>query len=558
MASCSSLPLGPGLSHELDNSPVPGAKRALQSPDGAQPEESTKKRCQLNHYCNTPCPLEKLLLSSPDSACFLASSHCLDDAEAESLVNRSSLMEDSAVVLSLDTTRCFDDSMLDDSLLEPTDSEQEDSSCSYTEEEIQQILADDDLEPEPYTSGKFAVVNLNVGGENMETIKSRWTWESGAPKDAKTLRTKEEVLSDVSPSWTCSSASSRCSGLDKETASPNCEKYLSADCLKMSQITGTLFDSGMEELPSVTLIDAVSPPQMKGGDVLEETEKAAVPVIRNHVQNADKSSTEDNEICCNSLALEEAPELPAQHSLDANSLENPPVEIQESFGCCSAPMGTSTHSPDLVCDQNKDDVDDSAPGLLQHLKAFSSASNPDPPKSTEGGLLENIGSQTEDLGQESSVSELTDNLKLNTVISSQSCGEDTPSGKKLGKVLPVPQMETRLRRRLYTSETELEQRKRIYIRCVQAHVRTPRDTTQGTLEEWYALLSNVASKNGNHDQSWKYTLDLTMRNYPRFSKKPTQKYSLDQWVNKNSANYHRFQSIPDRFQRSPVTGSSNE
>ncbi|KYO25822.1 S100P-binding protein [Alligator mississippiensis] len=258
--------------------------------------------------------------------------------------------------------------MLDDSLLEPTDSEQEDSSCSYTEEEIQQILADDDLEPEPYTSGKFAVVNLNVGGENMETIKR----------------------------------------------------------------------------------------------------------------------------------------------------------------------------------------------LLQHLKAFSSASNPDPPKSTEGGLLENIGSQTEDLGQESSVSELTDNLKLNTVISSQSCGEDTPSGKKLGKVLPVPQMETRLRRRLYTSETELEQRKRIYIRCVQAHVRTPRDTTQGTLEEWYALLSNVASKNGNHDQSWKYTLDLTMRNYPRFSKKPTQKYSLDQWVNKNSANYHRFQSIPDRFQRSPVTGSSNE
>ncbi|XP_019367869.1 PREDICTED: S100P-binding protein [Gavialis gangeticus] len=558
MTSCSSQSLGPGLSHELDNSPVPGAKRPVHSPDGAQPKESTKKRCQLNHYCNTPCPLEKLLLSSPDSACFLASSHCLDDAEAESLVNRSSLMEDSAVVLSLDTTRCFDDSMLDDSLLEPTDSEQEDSSCSYTEEEIQQLLADDDLEPEPYTSGKFALFNVKVGGKNMETIKSRWTWDSGVPKDAKTSGTKEEVLNDASTSWTCSSASSRCSGLDKETANPNCEKYLSADCLKMSQITGTLFDCGMEELPSVTLIDAVSVAQVKGGDVLEETEKATVQVIRNGLQNADKSSTEDNEICCNSLAPEEAPDLPAQHSLDANGVENPPVEIQESFGCCSAPMGTSTPSPDLACDQSKDDVDNSAPGLLQHLKAFSSALNPDPPKSTEGGLLKNIGSQTEDLGQESSVSELTDNLKLNSVILGQSCGQEAPSGKKLGKVLPVPQMENRLRRQLYTSEAELEQRKRIYIQCVHYHVRTPRDPTQGTLGECHALLSNIASKNRNHDQSWKHALDLTMRNYPRFSKKPTQKYSLNQWVNKNSANYRRFQSIPDHFQRSPVMGSAND
>uniref|UniRef100_A0A7M4E1Y9 S100P-binding protein n=1 Tax=Crocodylus porosus TaxID=8502 RepID=A0A7M4E1Y9_CROPO len=553
MASCSQS-LGPGLSHELDNSPVPGAKRPLHSPDGAQPEESTKKRCQLNHYCNTPCPLEKLLLSSPDSACFLASSHCLDDAEAESLVNRSSLMEDSAVVLSLDTTRCFDDSMLDDSLLEPTDSEQEDSSCSYTEEEIQQLLADDDLEPEPYTSGKLALFNLNLGGKNMETIKSRWTWDSGVPKDAKTSGTKEEVLNDASTSWTCSSASSRCSGLDKETANPNCEKYLSADCLKMSQITGTLFDCGMEELPSVTPIDAVSVLQVKGGDALEETEKPTVQVIRNGLQNADKSSTEDNEICCNSLALEEAPDLPAQHSLDANGVENPPVEIQESFDCCSAPLGTSTPSPDLACDESKDDVDNSAPGLLQHLKAFSNALNLDPPKSTEGGLLKNIGSRTEDLGQESSVSELTDNLELNSVILGQSCGQEAPSGKKLGKVLPVPQMENRL----YASEEELEQKKRIYIQCVRAHVRTPRDPVSGTLEEWYALLSNIASKNGNHDQSWKYISDLTMRNYPRFSKKPTQKYSLNQWVNKNLANYRRFQSIPDHFQRSPVTDSAND
>lgn len=47
------------------------------------------------------------------------------------------------------------------------------------------------------------------------------------------------------------------------------------------------------------------------------------------------------------------------------------------------------------------------------------------------------------------------------------------------------------------------------------------------------------------------------RNYPTYTKKPTQKYSLTQWVSKNLAKHQHFQSIPDHFQRSPVTAFSN-
>ncbi|NXB99821.1 S1PBP protein, partial [Orthonyx spaldingii] len=52
------------------------------------------------------------------------------------------------VAVSLDISRCLDDSELDDSLLELSGSEKGNSPFDYTEEEIQEMLADDSVEAE--------------------------------------------------------------------------------------------------------------------------------------------------------------------------------------------------------------------------------------------------------------------------------------------------------------------------------------------------------------------------------------------------------------------------
>ncbi|NXT54128.1 S1PBP protein, partial [Pluvianellus socialis] len=92
------------------------------------------------------------------------SSHFLDDAGHDDLVASSSASKYNDVAISLDTTRCFDDSEPDDSLLELSDSEGS-SPFSYTEEEIQEILADDGAESEQYLTRQSAL-SQNVNGES--------------------------------------------------------------------------------------------------------------------------------------------------------------------------------------------------------------------------------------------------------------------------------------------------------------------------------------------------------------------------------------------------------
>ncbi|NWS52791.1 S1PBP protein, partial [Chunga burmeisteri] len=93
------------------------------------------------------------------------SSHFLDDTGHEDLVTSSSASKYDDVAVSLDTARCFDDSEPDDSLLELSDGEEGNSPFNYTEEEIQEILADDCVESERYLTRKSAL-SQNVNGES--------------------------------------------------------------------------------------------------------------------------------------------------------------------------------------------------------------------------------------------------------------------------------------------------------------------------------------------------------------------------------------------------------
>ncbi|NWU33272.1 S1PBP protein, partial [Hylia prasina] len=72
----------------------------------------------------------------------------LDESGQDELGASFSVSKYDDVAISLDTSRCFDDSELDDSLLELSGSEKGSSPFDYTEEEIQEILADDSMEAE--------------------------------------------------------------------------------------------------------------------------------------------------------------------------------------------------------------------------------------------------------------------------------------------------------------------------------------------------------------------------------------------------------------------------
>ncbi|XP_025953917.1 uncharacterized protein LOC112982051 isoform X1 [Dromaius novaehollandiae] len=178
-----------GLSHSHEfkptvNNTVPRAKRPLDSPREAQVLQAAKKACVLSHHCSIPCPSEKLLLCSPDSACFQGSSHFLDSAGHDEVVASCSESKYNDVATSLDTARCFDDSEPDDSLLELSDSEQGNSPFNYTEEEIQEILADDCLGSEQCTTRK-STVSQNVNGESEKDVSSSCTGASVISEDVK-------------------------------------------------------------------------------------------------------------------------------------------------------------------------------------------------------------------------------------------------------------------------------------------------------------------------------------------------------------------------------------
>ncbi|XP_053867899.1 S100P-binding protein isoform X2 [Malaclemys terrapin pileata] len=504
----------------LVNDIIPRTKRPLDLLEEDEPLQSdAKKRRHLSHYCSTPCPSKKLSLCSPDSACFLGSSGCLDDTELENIVIRVSLPEDRVVALSVNTARCFDDSEPDDSLLEPSDDEQGNSPFNYTEEECREMLADDCLGDDQNSTGESALVNQEVWGQSEKEVSSNCNLASVPPEGTETsFRTIDELVSNESLSQTGSSVNpGYFQILEDETANSEGEECLNVDCLKSNQVTCTL-DCDLQGPLNLSPTDADSVDPPKGNDVLEETGEKASQVIRDdHLQNASKQSIEYDEISSNSLVVEESLECLASkehHSGGLDSVEKLPSEIKESSPFSDAHIKTSTYSPDPACGQSKDKVENPAPVLLLHSETSNVVLNQDPSRGTDSGLSGTFGSQKEDLSRQStSVEESSDNLKLNSVVLDQNCGEDRTCGKKLGKVIPVPQVEERPKQRICISEAELEQKKHIYIQCVRAHVKNSSDPTPDALNELYALMNKVASREyRTQDRRWQHPSDLTMRN----------------------------------------------
>ncbi|XP_072741185.1 S100P-binding protein isoform X1 [Ciconia boyciana] len=447
---------------------VPGAKRLLDSAEQVQALQSAKKACVLSHHCSTPDPSEKLLLCSPDSACFQGSSHFLDDTGHDDLVASSSASNYDDVAVSLDTTRCFDDSEPDDCLLELSDNEEGNSPFSYTEEEIQEILADDCMASEQYLTRK-STLGQNVSGESRKDESSSCSGASVISEDAsiasKIVEKPNEPLSRA-----CSSVISECyPSLSNESAS------LDENHLQSAQVTRMLFDLDIQELLNLSPIDADYVDQPLEDNCSEEAEREASEAIINDCVEYDKTAS--------SCVLEESSEglmSNGWQSLGVDCLGKTPFASRDVCNFSGDHVERSLPSSDLACGQS------SAPVLPRCPTPSSGSRNQELSKATKSCFPRKLDSPEDDGGQESSELEQPSNsIKLSDTAVGQIGQEETTSGKNPGKIIPVPQEEERLNQVACISEAELEQKKHLYPECAHPYEENCSSYTRHCLSQRY-------------------------------------------------------------------------
>ncbi|XP_074903449.1 S100P-binding protein isoform X2 [Buteo buteo] len=465
------------LCHEFKptvHNAVPRAKRLLDSTEQVQALQSAKKACVLSHHCSTPDPSEKLLLCSPDSVCFQGSS--LDDTGHDDLVASSSASKYNDVVISLDTTRCFDDSEPNDSLLELSDREEGNSPFSYTEEEIQEILADDCVESEWYLTRK-STLSQNVNGESEKDERSSCNGASVISEDANEASENAEKP-NVRLSSECSSVSPECypSLLNERSVG------LDENHLQSAQVTRMLFDLDIQELLSLSPIDADYVDQPLEDDCLEGAKREASEAIINYCLEYDKT--------VGSCVLEETSEglmSNGWQSLGVDCLGKTPFTSRDVSNFCGDHVEGSMSSSDLACGQSAAD-ESSAPVLLRCPTPSSGSKNEELSKATKSCFSRKLDSPEDDEGESTEAEQPSNSIKLSDTAVGQIGQEETTSGKKPGKVIPVPQEVERLNQGTCILEAELKQKKHLFPECVHPYQENcssyTRDPSSGELQSY--------------------------------------------------------------------------
>ncbi|XP_044280770.1 S100P-binding protein isoform X2 [Varanus komodoensis] len=107
--------------------------------------------------------------------------------------------------------------------------------------------------------------------------------------------------------------------------------------------------------------------------------------------------------------------------------------------------------------------------------------------------------------------------------------------------------------RICIQESDLEQSKEKYIYAVLNHARCAAPgPVSGEVNELHELMRKVAAQ--SREPGFEHPTDLTVRNFAQRSNCTVQRFSLQQWVERNSYNVRRFAAIPDRFERSTALG----
>ncbi|XP_073408108.1 S100P-binding protein [Dendrobates tinctorius] len=103
--------------------------------------------------------------------------------------------------------------------------------------------------------------------------------------------------------------------------------------------------------------------------------------------------------------------------------------------------------------------------------------------------------------------------------------------------------------RAFLSDLELENDKKVYCNNVLLHLTSPRDATS---EDPSIELASLLKQISREHQNWQHPSDLSKRHHPRFGKKPSKLFTLNQWVIENGGSDERFKDFPNTFQRSSI------
>ncbi|XP_005617682.1 S100P-binding protein isoform X3 [Canis lupus baileyi] len=394
----------------------------------------------------------------------------------------------------------LDEDGLDDSLLDLSEGEEDDGHFSFTEEDIQELLKDDDLSNEHFSwGGGLLKDNRHVekGGKGNEILldtsqEKNSLYSLGPVAETPGLLKLPQLSTSVGNGPTPTKPLNRHFALEK-------------NLIKITVVAP--FDP--------TVCDAVLDKDKT--DSSKDTEK---PSSLGEEMRKGGLSPNENKLCSESEGIS-----PSNSAWDAPPLSSPSDNDFEQ----------------TVSDKNMPDSKRPTPVFSQIL---------------DHSETPNTGSSWKNGSHKS-------NCEVRfPVVSSSSNKQDVldkDSGKlkvnerRLGKVIPVLQAKRRTNVPTF-SQSDLEKQKESYLKEVIAHIEHPKDTNQGALGELYALMGQV-----HHMQNpkWQHPSDLTMRNYARFRQKPLQRYSLTQWVDRNMRTHHRFQRLPD-FPASPFVSSHQQ
>nr|XP_055187471.1 S100P-binding protein isoform X2 [Nyctereutes procyonoides] len=392
----------------------------------------------------------------------------------------------------------LDEDGLDDSLLDLSEGEEDDGHFSFTEEDIQELLKDDDLSNEHFSWGGVLLKDnrhVEKGGKGNEILldtsqEKNSLYSLGPVAETPGLLKLPQLSTSVGNGPTPTKPLNRHFALEK-------------NLIKITVVAP--FDP--------TVCDAVLDKDKT--DSSKDTEK---PSSLGEEMRKGGLSPNESKPCSESEGIS-----PSNSAWDAPPLSSSDNDFEQT-----------------ASDKNMPDSKRPTPVFSQIL---------------DHSETPNTGSSWKNGSHKS-------NCEVRFPVVSSSSNKDVldkDSGKlkvnerRLGKVIPVLQAKRRTNVPTF-SQSDLEKQKESYLKEVIAHIEHPKDTNQGALGELYALMGQV-----HHMQNpkWQHPSDLTMRNYARFRQKPLQRYSLTQWVDRNMRTHHRFQRLPD-FPASPFVSSHQQ
>ncbi|XP_023410260.1 S100P-binding protein isoform X2 [Loxodonta africana] len=392
----------------------------------------------------------------------------------------------------------MDEDELDDSLLELSDGEEDDGHFSFTEEEIEMLLQDDDLSDEQ-SSGRRDLLKDDSGhiekGERESQIlldapqEKNSLYSLGPVAETPGLFKLPQLSTSIGHGSTPTKPLNRRFALEKNVIK-----------ITVAPFDPTVYDAVLDKDKTDSSKDIKKPSSL--GEELRE----------------DGLNTNESKLCTESEVIS-----PTNSAWDGHTFPSP----------------SNNNFQETVSDKNMPDSKKPTPVFSQVLDHSESSSY--------------MGSSYRNGGSHKSSCEVRFPVVSSKHVLDKDSGKMKVHERRLGKVIPVLQSKTRTNVPM-CSQSDLEQQKEIYLRSVIAHIEDPVDPNQGALGELHALMDQV---HHTQNQKWQHPSDLTMRNYARFRQKSLQRYSLTQWVDRNMGSHHRFQHLPD-FPNSPFVSSHQQ